>query len=561
MHTLAASNFSFAALLMERVAEQTWLHGEAQTLYLWIMQLPDAAIRDHAHLVLNAALYLLNTAASVAAVQRTSVRGQVERMLLRVENAFRHPSPLGEPPFLRRRLRLLRAWSASLEAIMAGDGLRLRQITQDMPTVDDEDEVLWHLLPLSNHFILHSVFGREGGILMPRLLQMQQRISQESNHFATLKVMQWLALAAFDAGMLHRAHQECLAAQEVLHSVAGYGILPLYFWACQGDVLYQWNRLDEGKALQRRIIQEAATWQKIDVEITGYLCLTDCLLAEQELIGAHQALQQAEYLIRREHLEALCAALIDSVRVRYWLATGDRDAAGEWASHVTFDPEQWDPMRKRELLMLVRVYCAQRRYGRAIETLERFTAHFERPGDVLATSAFLAVTAVALQQAGQGERSLAVLARLLQMTEPEGIIRVYLDEGDPMRQLLEQFIEASHRKPQSAFPSISLSYASTVLAAFAREKHWPASKAHAIRSPQDMIHTGHTASSECIAPLTPREHEVLRLLAAGASNQDIANRLVITLTTVKKHVGSLLAKLVATNRTHAVARARELSLL
>src|SRR6185437_14868264 len=67
--------------------------------------------------------------------------------------------------------------------------------------------------------------------------------------------------------------------------------------------------------------------------------------------------------------------------------------------------------------------------------------------------------------------------------------------------------------------------------------------------------------SPLIEPLTSREQEVLHLLAAGATNQEIADRLVVSLTTVKKHVGSLLLKLTAENRTHAVARARELSLL
>jgi LuxR family maltose regulon positive regulatory protein len=85
--------------------------------------------------------------------------------------------------------------------------------------------------------------------------------------------------------------------------------------------------------------------------------------------------------------------------------------------------------------------------------------------------------------------------------------------------------------------------------------------AHASKSPRRTTIEEHPASAEQREPLTSREQEVLHLLAEGASNQDIANRLVISLTTVKKHVSSLLAKLMAENRTHAVARARELSLL
>jgi LuxR family transcriptional regulator, maltose regulon positive regulatory protein len=62
-----------------------------------------------------------------------------------------------------------------------------------------------------------------------------------------------------------------------------------------------------------------------------------------------------------------------------------------------------------------------------------------------------------------------------------------------------------------------------------------------------------------VDPLTSRELEVLKMLAAGRSNQAIARELVVTLDTVKKHVGHVMGKLGAANRTEAVARARELS--
>jgi LuxR family transcriptional regulator, maltose regulon positive regulatory protein len=64
-----------------------------------------------------------------------------------------------------------------------------------------------------------------------------------------------------------------------------------------------------------------------------------------------------------------------------------------------------------------------------------------------------------------------------------------------------------------------------------------------------------------VDPLSDREQEVLGLLAAGRSNQQIAEELVVALNTVKKHVGHIFAKLGAANRTEATARARELGLL
>ena len=129
-----------------------------------------------------------------------------------------------------------------------------------------------------------------------------------------------------------------------------------------------------------------------------------------------------------------------------------------------------------------------------------------------------------------------------------------------MHQALQAWLTAQ-RLQKHAVSSALVSYVQTLLDAFAREQHQKAGgKATPIGSPS-LTPSPSQAVPPLPEPLTPREQEVLRLLAQGASNQEIARQLVVSLTTVKKHVGSLLLKLAAENRTHAVARARELSLL
>ena len=106
-------------------------------------------------------------------------------------------------------------------------------------------------------------------------------------------------------------------------------------------------------------------------------------------------------------------------------------------------------------------------------------------------------------------------------------------------------------------PPALASYAQTVLDAFASEQHQAATEKAISFVSTSLSHTPSQVVPPLPEPLTPREQEVLRLLAQGASNQEIARQLVVSLTTVKKHVGSLLLKLAAENRTHAVARARD----
>jgi LuxR family maltose regulon positive regulatory protein len=124
-------------------------------------------------------------------------------------------------------------------------------------------------------------------------------------------------------------------------------------------------------------------------------------------------------------------------------------------------------------------------------------------------------------------------------------VRVFADEGPPMAALLGRLITA--QRTGQAAADVPLGYLARLQRAF--------DAGHPATEP------GPAAVSGIVDPLTSRELEVLRMLAAGRSNQAIARELVVTLDTVKKHVGHVLGKLGAVNRTEAVARARELSLI
>jgi LuxR family maltose regulon positive regulatory protein len=128
-------------------------------------------------------------------------------------------------------------------------------------------------------------------------------------------------------------------------------------------------------------------------------------------------------------------------------------------------------------------------------------------------------------------------------------VRVFADEGPPMRALLGRVV-AARRPGQSPGWGIPVGYLARLVHAFDRKPGAPGS--------------GPTAEADVpgvIDPLTGRELQVLAMLAAGTSNQAIAEELFVTVFTVKKHVSHILAKLGAANRTEAVTRARELGLI
>ena len=222
------------------------------------------------------------------------------------------------------------------------------------------------------------------------------------------------------------------------------------------------------------------------------------------------------------------------------------------AARTAFDPHAWVPRHAEALLTQVRMSLARRQYPAALEVLERFATQLDRPDDIPTAIEFLTLHVVALHHAGMSAQARAVAARLFAMTEPEGWLRVYLDAGAPMERVLTAFLDAARRRDArrpSTAPRLYLAVTGGLRAGEAIARRSPAPSGVAAASPA------------LIEPLTRREREVLRHLADGASNQEIAAALAISLTTVKKHVSNLLGKLGVQSRTQAIARAREASLL
>jgi LuxR family transcriptional regulator, maltose regulon positive regulatory protein len=158
----------------------------------------------------------------------------------------------------------------------------------------------------------------------------------------------------------------------------------------------------------------------------------------------------------------------------------------------------------------------------------------------------LVLRALALQARRETGGAFASLERALSLAEPEGYVRVFVDEGAPMATLLSEFLKARRRGGRGTEQLASLDYVRRLLAVF--EPPAPTQHAQATGQPLPEL-------------LTRREREVLALLAEGLSNQEIASQLFIAPSTVKWYVHSILRKLEVDSRTKAAARARELHLV
>ena len=205
--------------------------------------------------------------------------------------------------------------------------------------------------------------------------------------------------------------------------------------------------------------------------------------------------------------------------------------------------------REREYLVLARVLLAQGRPAQAVSLLERLHAAAvaqNRTGSIIEIQTLLGL---ALAASGEEAGAADALAGALTLACLQGYVRVFADEGTPMAALLGRLV-AAQKTEQAAARGVSMAYLARLFRAFGQEPAMPDSGQDAVAAVPGLVER-----------LTAREVEILVLLAAGMPNPRIAEQLVVSLDTVKKHVSHLLGKLGAANRTEAVTRARQLGLI
>jgi LuxR family transcriptional regulator, maltose regulon positive regulatory protein len=313
------------------------------------------------------------------------------------------------------------------------------------------------------------------------------------------------------------------------------------------EVAYQRGELDtalehitEGVARCRELVYTPLL-------ATGLACLAWIRQGQGDPAGAEDAMREAVRLAP----DPAVASLLNPVpaeRARLLLAHGDVAAAAQWVAQRGLGADD-DPAypQEREYLVLARVLVAQDLPGPALTLLDRLLATAAAQGRTGSVIEVRALQALALAAGGEQARAGETLAGALMLGHPQGYVRVFADEGGPMRGLLGRLV-AGRPAADTVARAIPVSYLAGILRTFDVKAAAPGGSAAA-------------PVAGLAEPLTSREREVLDLIAAGKSNRDISGDLVVTLDTVKRHVSHVLAKLGAVNRTEAVARARELDLL
>jgi LuxR family transcriptional regulator, maltose regulon positive regulatory protein len=538
-HALAAGDTEWAARLVEQNTATVVMRSEGAKLMRWLEALPEELVRSRPR---------LSVAYAIAAL----FGGRLDAVEPLLRDAER---TLGDSPGISSASPLdgeSVGWLAdtpSCVAIIRGDLARMRG---DAPRATELSRQALARLPEDSTYLRSKAIWNLGisswmrgdlGAAEQAFGKLTTEERKTSNAYLRL-------LAAYGLGRLRVVQGRLLEAEEAYRWALRPKIgkvrpqLPVAGWAYlgMGELLREWNNLDDAT----RYLMEALELGKW-VGAAGPLAITYTALArvkqaQGDTSGALEAIDMARESAQdfqvHDPLNPLAAHL---ARVR--LVQGDVAAAVRWVRERRLGvDDELNYMREIEHLVLARVLIAQDKADEALRLLGRLLSAAHAAGRTGSVIEILVLQALLLQAEDDTTRAVRILEDALTLAEPEGYMRIFVDEGSPIAGLL--------RCASSA--GVSPKYVGTLLATFPHdaEDPWLSSGANIPKYVQLL--------SE---PLSDRELEVLRLVASGLSNRQIAQELFVALGTAKRHVHNIYRKLEVHSRTQAIARARDLNLV
>ncbi len=544
-HSLAAGDLERAANLIEAIAvPMITVESKVSTIPRWLAKLPDELITTRPWLCIA-------LASARMAVGRLD---DVEPLLQSVENLLSTTKVEETSEALADRTRIRSvAMALRVSASTQGDIDIRRTLEPCLEAFEKlpDDETFARSLIALNLGVAYAMRGEVN--TATRFLNETFTLGQATgNPYLALIAMGCLAEIQAKQGLLHQAAEtnrhalrlgvEWSDSEDPL-SATSYAHISL------AQILYQWNELDEAVQHFTRGIQlseQCGTALIMQFFYPGLAMMEEFQRKTNAMSEFHDL---AKRIVDTPH-NAFLSRLSDAWQARLSLGRGDIEATQRWATCHEIDlnvhnpPDLWQEF---SYLTLARLYIARGKADEIDELLEKMRRKAETEGRMASVIEIMVLQSISLKTQGRIDQSLETLKGVLALAEPEGYIRVFLDEGHSMKELLCQV----------ASFGIAPEYVKKLLDAF----EGSALTRHDESSIEPGLTTYDSLDPKQSNTLSMRELEVLRLMANGASGKDVAGDLFISVGTARKHMVNIYRKLNVHKKTSAVTRAQKLGLI
>ncbi len=537
LHALAAKDFEYAADLIE-LARPAMDLGYQSSLWLsWVKVLPDVMIRIRPVLSVGYGWALLD----VGELETSEARLQDAERLLNDPNDKMVVVDNEQFCSLPASIATGRAYRSLALGNVAGTVKYARQALELTPEAD-------HIRYLQATSLLGLAEYTSGDLeAAERSLSEFCLNLQKTGEIPTLLGISFL-LADIRVVLGRLKDAESIYQQSLRHTVSPgestyIGSADLYRGL--GELYIE---LDDLEAASKHLLTSQKLGEQTQsTDFHHRLCVSIARLKETQgdLDGALALLDEAERGYVRSPLPIVRP--IAAMRVRIWLKQGKLADAKRWeGEHGLSADDELSFLREFEYITLARVLIATGKndlesgsLDAAIRLLGRLLQVAETGGRMGSVIQILLLQALAYQAQDNLPRAFASLERAMSLAKPEGYIRIFVDEGEPMRSLIEK-LSRNRDHPQRG-------YADKLLAAIAQPVD--VEKSVNISKKTDMLD-----------PLSERELDVLKLLRSELTGPEIAKQLIVSLNTFRTHTKNIFTKLGVNNRRAAVSRAEELDL-
>ena len=546
-HALRAAEYERAACLIEEHVETFWGRGEHSKLRRWLDELPEEMLFSKPRISIFQARYYCNRGQLDAAERAIKA---AEKALDGTTDGAPSTKPQEQIAFthldrlqLRGRAAATRALICSYQGDVPGIMYHARQSLEYLP----KEDPTWRRVTALTLGNAHGFKGDMNAAYEARFEALKACEAAGDIYFTMIANLE-VAITLREQGQLQRTIEIC---RQQMQFAAEFGLsqtrLVGWLLAVWGETLAELNDLNG--ALDRAQKGFRLTQRSGDLQMFGwsFICLIRILFSRADLADAEETIQKMENIARKSHLPPWITDQMAAWQARLWLAQDKLEAASQWGQERGLDTSG-EPIPLQEIdyfslfdyLILARILIAQGRLDETARLLEQLLKAAEAGGRTSKEIEIMILQALTFQAGGETDRALSALERALFLAEPEGFIRIFVDEGPPMLRLLYK----------AATCGMAADYVHQLLAAFP------------IAEPElNSLSKTRVTKSSWVEPLSERETEILQLVATGLTNREIASRLFLSLNTVKVHTRNIYGKLGINSRTQAVARARTLGIL
>jgi LuxR family maltose regulon positive regulatory protein len=547
-HALAAKDYTQAANLINGTALDMFRRSELVTLTRWLDALPDGQFRDHPRLNMVAAWAYLATGQGD---QAKAHLGNLETAL--GVNADGSPESLALPADVRGTLGEISIIRASM-AFSQMDIQQVIRLSQQANNYLDENvaaglfntRLALRGVAAFNLALTFEFMGEVGEASQAHKETIGLCREDQNLHILPM-AMSHLAQLQMIQGRLTQAEQTYREALRTVEQIKRPSPLTGMAYTGLGNLLCERNDLIRARSYLEEGIKYGRQWNQWEILISGYTGMARWNTAQGDLNGAWREIQELVNLSKRSQVQWATPA-IDAYRAMIAIRRGDPQTASEWVKGMAWATQDEVPyVREAEAIILGRVLLGQGKVEEADHLTNRLLVSAEAGGRWGRVIEILVLRAMLMLAENRQDQALSLLERALSKAEPEGYVRIFLDDGAPMAKMLREAID--HQ--------ICPEYAHRLLDAYelSSEKLEMESGDQPAFS-VDQIRRENERALPLDDLLTDRERDVLRLIAEGLTNQEIADRLVISLNTVKTHVKSIYHKLDVRNRAEAATKAQ-----